>query len=447
MSRSQVLEPNGQDLEVPSQVADSYERLLVGLGACWFLIILSDLYFGRDFIKAISFQVQDPTWMPENVGPSRALVGIHHFGDFQIWLGYAALNNPLASFVKFPPQSPPQLLWFFKSLLRLGFEPLFGIPRVLFGFWLISFGTWFQALKQYFLELHLSKREIRLFAASSVLSAPFIVTFDRGSLQFLVIGTSLLYVHFCNRRRSTFAVILFVIAVSLKPYCAVLLLWPTSQKQYKITIANILAAGTTTVISLWCIPGSIQVAAKSFAKALAGHVTGEGMSFLNDSVSAPASIWKLINILHIEPARRAIEHNSGLLLLGIGIVTCVAAAIIIFSPQTSRQLALIVILACTQLVLPLSGLYTPLWAVAILPLLIRQIEFQIRGKRNLEIMSNLSSSLFSFFGIVSLLPIPGTIHVGDYIFRLTALIAPLGMTLMLFPLAICQAIEWKQRGQ
>jgi hypothetical protein len=42
-------------------------------------------------------------------------------------LGYAAIHNPFANFIQYPPQSPPQTLWLFKALLKLGFHRIFGI--------------------------------------------------------------------------------------------------------------------------------------------------------------------------------------------------------------------------------------------------------------------------------------------------------------------------------
>ena len=57
-----------------------YEYLLIALGACWFLVIVCELYFGRDLVDVISFRVQDATWLPANVGPSRSISVIFKFG-------------------------------------------------------------------------------------------------------------------------------------------------------------------------------------------------------------------------------------------------------------------------------------------------------------------------------------------------------------------------------
>ena len=89
-----VSNPTNEVSESHENFQPVYEYLLITLGACWFLLIVCELYFGRDLVSVISFRVQDATWLPANVGPSRSLIGLHHFGDFQIWLGYAAIHNP-----------------------------------------------------------------------------------------------------------------------------------------------------------------------------------------------------------------------------------------------------------------------------------------------------------------------------------------------------------------
>lgn len=419
-----------------------YEWLLIILGLSWFLVLIVEIYFGRDISQVISFQLQDPTWMPENIGPSRELIGLHHFGDLQIWLGYASIHNPLAGFVKYPPQSPPQVLWLFQFLLHFGFQPLFGIPRVLLAFWIVSVSSWLFSINKFFANQLTNKSEIRLLLAVSIFSTPVIVTFDRGSLQFLVVSSSLLFIYSCNRGKSIWASFFFVVAISLKPYCALLIIWPIAKRLWILVSLSITSSAIVTMVALWALPGSFQIALESFFRAIRGHVTGEGMTYLNDSVSSPAAVWKIANLVQIEPLVSFIERNSGSALLAIGAIVLGAVAIIVMSPYTSKSFSLIAMISTTQLIVPLSGLYTPLWVVALSPLLLREISFPkpLTDLRNAAL--TLSSSAFSLFALMSILPLPGSISINQYTFRLTALVAPVGMTLTVLIMAVLVSLQW-----
>ena len=409
-----------------------YESVLIALGVCWFLLIVFELYFGRDLIDAISFRVQDATWLPANIGPSRGLIGLHHFGDFQIWLGYAGIHNPFAGFIKYPPQSPPQALWLFKALLKLGFQQVIGIPKVLLGFWVISFVSWTKGSSIFLKETGLQKSELRYLIAISALSAPFIVTFDRGSLQFIVIGTSLLYFYYASNNRNFLASIFFAVAVSLKPYCAILILWPVCLRNWRAVWGALTLSFLLTIFAIWLLPSSFNSSLRSLLGALSNHVAGPNLSWLNDSVSSPAAVWKFVNFIRFQPLINKFESESQLFLMLIGLTTLAAIVVIISSQFSSKRQTIILLLSTTQLIVPLSGLYTPLWVLALLPLLVREVISLNPQRKPMNALVDKLSGVFSLFAIVSVLPLPGSIRVGEYVYRYCATIAPLGMTVTIY---------------
>ena len=424
----EVSNPTNEFSESNENLQSVYEYVLIALGVCWFLLILLEFYFGRDLIDAISFRVQDATWLPPNIGPSQELIGLHHFGDFQIWLGYAGIYNPFAGFIKYPPQSPPQALWLFKALLRLGFQQVIGIPKVLLGFWVLSFVSWAKGSSIFFKEIGLQKSELRYLIAISALSAPFIVTFDRGSLQFIVVGACLLYSHYASNNRNFWASIFFAIAVSLKPYCAILILWPVCLRNWRAVWGALTLSFLLTISAIWMLPSSFNSGLRSFLSALSSHVAGPNLSWLNDSVSSPAAVWKFVNLLRFQPLIDKFESESQLFLMLIGLITLASIVVIIASRFSSKRQTIILLLSTTQLIVPLSGLYTPLWVLALLPLLVREVVSLNSRRKPVNILVNKLSAIFSLFAIVSLLPLPGSIRVGEYVYRYCATIAPMGMT-------------------
>ena len=436
-----VSNPTNEVSESHENFQPVYEYLLITLGACWFLLIVCELYFGRDLVSVISFRVQDATWLPANVGPSRSLIGLHHFGDFQIWLGYAAIHNPFANFIKYPPQSPPQALWLFKALLKLGFQQAIGVPKVLLGFWLLSFLSWTKGSSIFLKEIGFEKSELRHLGAISVLSAPFVVTFDRGSLQFIVVGAALLFLHYADNDKNFSASLFFTVAVSLKPYCAILILWPIYLRNWRSVWGSLTLSFLLTTFAIWTLPSSFNSALTSLLGALSNHVAGPSLSWLSDSVSSPAAVWKIVNFLQYQPLISRFEAESQLVLMIIGLTTLASIVIIISSRFSSKRQTIILLLSTTQLIVPLSGLYTPLWVLALLPLLVRDVA-SLNSRRDSENhLVNKSSAVFSLFAIISLLPLPGSIKVGAYVYRYCATIAPMGMTLTIYVSAFYIAIK------
>ena len=436
-----VSNPTNEVSESAESVHSVYEYILIALGVCWFLLIVLELYFGRDLIDTISFRVQDGTWMPANIGPSRPLIGLHHFGDFQIWLGYAGIHNPFANFIKYPPQSPPQALWLFKALLKLGFQQVIGIPKVLLGFWVLSLLTWVNGSAIFLKKIGIQKTEFRYLITISVLAAPFIVTFDRGSLQFIVVGAAFLFLHYADKDKNFSASLFFTVAVSLKPYCAILILWPICLRNWRTVWGSLSLSFLLTTFAIWTLPSSFNSALTSFLGALSNHVVGPNLSWLSDSVSSPAAVWKIVNLLRFQPLISKFESESQLVLMVIGLTTLASIVIIISSRFSTKQQTLIFLLSTTQLIVPLSGLYTPLWVVALLPSLVREVT-SLNSRRDSENhLVNKLSAVFSVFAIISLLPLPGSVNVGEYAYRYCATIAPMGMTVSIYVCAVYIAIK------
>ena len=125
----------------------------------------------------------------------------------------------------------------------------------------------------------------------------------------------------------------------------------------------------------------------------------------------------------------------------IGLTTLASIVIIIFSRFSTKEQTLIFLLSTTQLIVPLSGLYTPLWTVALLPLLVREVASLYSRRESQTHLVNKLSAVFSVFAIISLLPLTGSVKVGEYAYRYCAAIAPMGMTVSIYVSAVYIAIK------
>jgi hypothetical protein len=124
-----------------------------------------------------------------------------------------------------------------------------------------------------------------------------------------------------------------------------------------------------------------------------------------------------------------------------------ALTTIVSSRYVSPNFKVIALISSTQLIVPLSGLYTPLWTVALLPFLVREMSFNREKSDHLQSAINWSCGAFSVFAALSILPISGSVSVDQFTFRLTALLAPSGMTLSILSLAFFVALRSTAKDQ
>lgn len=178
----------------------------------------------------------DSPWLPPGFTP-KAIFGVHHFGDWELMSAYSQSSEPYNQ--SYPAITPPVGLFVTRILSTFG---------VGVGFLLCTIITW--AMLFYLLRVCTqsmpSAQKAITGALVSVLSLPFMVNFDRGSVvltSFLIVGIGLYA--FSTKRWNT-SIVCMVLAMSFKPYLVFFLVLPLALKQYRFVIK---AIGGTVILN------------------------------------------------------------------------------------------------------------------------------------------------------------------------------------------------------
>jgi hypothetical protein len=146
------------------------------------------------------------------------ILGVHHFGDFQIIAGYANAINPYDPTLALPAQYLPFIFVLTKFLLLFGLKGAFIIYSLLTLFFL-------------FVPVLLIVRKSQVLSPLLFiclvffLTQPFLTIFDRGNLQGLMSGLIFMSYYFYSIENRKIAFIFLICASLLKGYPILLLLF------------------------------------------------------------------------------------------------------------------------------------------------------------------------------------------------------------------------------
>ena len=188
-------------------------NLVLFLIHAWYL----QNYIGLEVTERLSFRGEDPTWMPPGQ-TSIPILGVHHFGDFQIIAGYANAINPYDPTLALQAQYLPFTFVLAKFLLLFGLKGAFIIYSLLTLFFL-------------FVPVLLIVRKSQVVSPLLFiclvffLTQPFLTIFDRGNLQGLMSGFIFMSYYFYSIEKRKLAFIFLICASLLKGYPILLLLF------------------------------------------------------------------------------------------------------------------------------------------------------------------------------------------------------------------------------
>lgn len=180
-----------------------------------FYTLWTTYYFGQDTpIDRISFRAVDPPWLPDGL-TSQPRLGLHHFGDLELLLGWAQTQNPYRPTLAVPATYFPVADAFLGLFAQL--------PTALETLLYLSVSVSLAIFACRRAAPTLFKSDHRIFSTLTVLlvfaTAPTIVDLDRGNVHTICI--SLLVLFFTSRTPS--GIIFLLIAASLKPYYLIFL--------------------------------------------------------------------------------------------------------------------------------------------------------------------------------------------------------------------------------
>lgn len=176
------------------------------------------------WVSQFSFPTNDQSWL----GGDRftePVLGAHHFGDWQEVVSWADRPNPYLT---------PELGTHVLPPILLAVKAVAGLPIVWSWLALASLSaaltfaaTWL--LMDGFRPLSRIAAWVVFFAGS----AGLVSALDRGSLTALAIGLIGMWLAALRGNRPILGALALALAVSTKPYLAILLLWPLLQRQWR----------------------------------------------------------------------------------------------------------------------------------------------------------------------------------------------------------------------
>ncbi len=244
-----------------------------------------------NLIERISWRIDDPSWVTPDFLQT-TVIGQHYFGDFQLYMAWAASDNPYS--ISYAPTYLP-----FGHLLL---KPLTLLPTNLafMFFWAISLMTLFFAVKSIvsFTAPHLNAYEIlNVFLFLFVFTTSTIVDFDRGNLHTFILGLMIGGVSCYLRKNISLGVMLILVASSFKPYLFILLVLFLEKENYKEALRKCAVYVFSSLVLYSLFQESASQALRSTFKALSRYGNEEGIPYILQSGSFVGSISRNIEFL------------------------------------------------------------------------------------------------------------------------------------------------------
>lgn len=333
-------------IELPNQII-IINVLIVNL--TFFLIHAWYLqnYSGVQVTERLSFSANDPTWMPPDQ-LSVPIIGVHHFGDFQIMAGYANSVNPYDPSLTLPAQYAPFTFLFVKFLL------VFGLKNAYILYTSLTF------LSIMIPVLLICKRSLAglhwiYISLTVVLTQPFLTIFDRGNLQGLMSGLIFLSYYFYTSGRRKLAFSFLILAAALKGYPLLILLFMKRDRIKNFLLGLIAFTGIFV--------GSLTILSLGIIETISGYRDGllisQGSCF-TCGYSASSFIDKaLLTLIPNFPRTDLIKVNLFLSLL----ILCIGIFIAHNDTDRIPLKSVFVVFAFLQLFPSLANNFTLIWAV------------------------------------------------------------------------------------
>jgi len=313
--------------------------VVFNLGLAWVL----EFYFGHAINTDLSFVGNDPSWIPKDTAFGPAL-GVHYFGDFEQYMGYARTHLPLyGKSIVYPPAYGPFAVVLVKVLTFLA-----GWPGAVFLF----IGLSLVVIVTGFLRLMGASLASALLTLLLLCSGGMIIALDRGNLQLLVAGAAIWFCIGVVRNRPATVVTALVVAVAIKLYFALLVLVLLRARRWKEAVAAAVASVVVYLLSFLLISGAdVPHSVSTFVRTEGLFASSPRSEFVLGCVSAASAVYKSL-FLAWGPTHFAhfLDTSPSALMQVPGLVMAVACLAVIWFGRRPIELGLVGALAAAQLV-------------------------------------------------------------------------------------------------
>jgi hypothetical protein len=285
-----------------------------------------------------------------------AVIGEHHFGDWQVYLIWAKDPNPYVLHNGGLPSLPPVLF---------AVRAIDGLP-VLMSWLMLTIASASTIL----LAVHLLLPHIRWYMRLAVgtgcmlFSAGTISSIDRGSTTALAAGFVGLWLWAASRYRPWLAGAFLAVAIVFKPYLALLLLWPVVRRRHAEVAATTLFAGVPSIVGFAVLPGSFISTATGFIRSSGQYASSWADEIYISTHSMASLIIDPILLLSADAGLTEawITALPSSALLAPGLLWLGVVAFVTSRRTVSEPLVVCLTLSLAGLVLPSSLSYTAVFA-------------------------------------------------------------------------------------
>mgnify|MGYP000108261881 CR=1 FL=1 len=342
---------------------------LVGLGAVGVALALAHAWMtqyanpqGNGFFsQKLSGPIEDLMPNPPNTAALQPLVGYHYFSDLQLAIAYGKTANPYL--IDYPAQYPPIGILEFRLLGLFGYQA--GLWLFLLGaIGILGFVGW-----RLMGEVSRSRKLVNLLVLV-ILTPAMVMAVDRGALSPIATGMVGLAFLAAQRRRMFVAGVVLLLAISLKPYLALVLLYPLLRGYWKFVLKTAAATALINLAAFALFLGSFLNSFNGFINATLRYADSTAaadqattVKFVTlDSVSGTGTILRVITFWkNIDVASMIYDNYVDFVLLP-GLLFLIALIIILLNRHLPFWIPLTLTLATSTVVFPATPLYTLTWA-------------------------------------------------------------------------------------
>lgn len=308
------------------------------------------------WLTQISFPTSDPSALPYG-GTTRPVWGVHHFGDWQLWLAWARDPNPYL-IDDFGMHGLPPVLWAVRlidGLTALGSWAILAglsVGLTAAATWLLMAGRpwWQRALT---------------WVAVFGLSAGLLGSLDRGSTQGVAVGLVGLWLWAEHSDRPYLSAAFMALAVFVKPYMIVLLLWPVLRGRWRsvLPVVGIVAIGALAGFA--ALPGPVLDSVLGWRHASSLYldpVWGAPMFKRTNGMFGLLAHPPLLLTNDPSTARSVLGAYPGAVIAAPGLLWLALVSWVTWRRTVSEPLVVCLVLSLSQLMLPSSQAYTASFA-------------------------------------------------------------------------------------
>lgn len=330
--------------------------LLTCLAAISSIAITSYLRLG--YLSQLSFRVDDPPWMPDDFSgqTDSGWLGDHFFGDLFIYWGYASVPDPYSLEYAIPAQIPALGILLYRLIFIFG--PITGLVLNTLLTLLLPYLVITQLL-----QLRDFASRIIWYSAFVLLSASLFIVIDRGGAQLIAYSLAALSLVALSKNKLVTFTLLLILAVALKPYILLILIFVAFRKSWRIAIASGAVVLAANVLSFALVGNGIVPGIRAMlnsqttymnSEVIASYAVKFGTSLYGAAIQTSALLVgeaSAVSTFSSSPRIPMVLAFSWLL-----VTTCVIAWKVI-----PNWIALIFGLSCFQMTVAATGPYGTSW--------------------------------------------------------------------------------------